>query len=407
MPDDLPLAGTPGRVSPAAHIRTWWQRLPLWDLYFGLVAVATTTFVLATDTEPVAARAQAVALLVVLVAWHVLRGRPLMRAEIEDWRGLLYLAGVTLLYVPAVALVGTASVALMALCPQAYMLMPALRATGAVVVFNLATVSVAGLRTGDLRETLEGPVPVAVMVILGSAIFGTWARRVSQQNEERARLIEQLNGSRAEVARLSHEAGVATERQRLAGELHDTVAQGLSSVVMLIQAAEAELDRDVSQARRHLQLAVDTARDNLAEARALVGALIPSALANSSLGDALARLVDRFRAETGVRGSLLIEGHPCSLPTAVEVMMLRAAQEALANVRKHAGATTVSVRLRYGPDTVVLEVSDDGCGFNDPVPAGGYGLRSMRSRVEQVSGRLTVESVPGRGTTLRVEVTDP
>ncbi|MEV7231066.1 MULTISPECIES: sensor histidine kinase [Polymorphospora] len=385
---------------------TWLNRFPMWDAYFGLVAVGTSGFVATTGSVPVVARAWAVALLAGLAAWYWLYGRPLIRGEIEDRRAYLYFAGVVVLMTPAVALVSVSSFALLALCPQAYMLMDALRATIAVLVLNVADVAVAYESTRDLADTVAGPLPVAATIVVGSAVFGTWARRVTTQNDERARLIRQLDGSRAEVARLSHEAGMLAERQRLAGDIHDTVAQGLTSVIMLIQAADAELERDVAQARRHLGLALDTARDNLSEARALVGALTPTELDGSSLADALARLVDRFGRETGVRVDFSTEGEPVGLATAVEVVLLRAVQESLANIRRHAGAGLVTVRLAHLGGTVAVEVADDGRGFDPEKASGGYGLGAMRARVEQVSGKLSVDSEPGRGTTIRVEVPD-
>ncbi|WP_347678611.1 sensor histidine kinase [Plantactinospora sp. B24E8] len=394
-----------GAVSPETGRGAWQRRYPLWDLYFGLAAVATTVFVLTDLSRPGSDRARAVVLLAALVGWYLVWGRRVARDEVEGWRGGVYLGVALLLYVPAVASVSAASFVLLALCAQAYMVLPALPATGAVVLFNLAGVVVFVLRTGEPRDALTGPGPVALVVVLISAVVGTWARQVTRQNEERAVLIEELDASRAEVARLSHEAGVAAERQRLAGDIHDTIAQGLTSVVLLLQAAETELDRDLTQARRHLRTATGMARDNLAEARALVGALTPVALAESSLADATRRLVDRLGTETGLVGRVVVAGEPRALPTRVEVVLLRVVQEALANVRKHADATSVTVRLTYRPGGVLLVVTDDGRGFGTPA-AGGYGLGAMSARVAQVSGRLAVESRSGAGTTVQVEVAD-
>jgi len=244
---------------------------------------------------------------------------------------------------------------------------------------------------------VRGPLPIAVLVVVFSAFFGTAMVRVHEQNAE-------LTATRAEVARLSHETGVAAERQRLAGEIHDTIAQGLSSVVMLVQAAEADLDRAPARARRHLAMIARTARDNLDEARALVAALAPTALDGASLAEAVGRLVGNFTAETGVRVSYDLVGTPKALPTGLDVVLLRAAQEALSNVRKHAAAGSVTVRLAYGTAAVVLGVRDDGRGFDPGQPATGYGLGAMRSRVGQVGGTLSVESTPGTGTTVRAEV---
>jgi len=228
--------------------------------------------------------------------------------------------------------------------------------------------------------------------------------RTERRSAERAALIEELASTRAEVARLSWEAGIAEERQRLAGEIHDTVAQGLSSVVMLVQAADAALTTDPEAARGHLTLAARTARENLDEARALVGALTPASLADASLVDALRRLTDRFSTDAGIQAVCTVEGEVRALPTSVEVVLLRVAQEALTNVRKHSGAREVSLRLVFTAGTAVLDVRDDGCGFDVAALPTGYGLDAMRNRVEQVGGRLTVHSAPRAGTTLRTEI---
>jgi signal transduction histidine kinase len=388
VPDDVPLAGPPGRVTESS----WVLRYPLWDAYFALVAVAVAGYV-ALTARPPAAAAGAVALLAAMAAWYALFGRRLMIEETEDWRNIAYLVGLLVLYVPAVTLAGTSSFALFALCPQCFMVLPPVPATAAVVVFNAVHLVVIGLRTGDWREVLTGPGPAAAMIVVVSALFGTWATRTVRQSEERAALIRELDASRAEVARLSHDAGVLAERQRLAGEIHDTIAQGLSSVVMLIQAAQAEPARSSA----HLALALDTARDNLGEARALVAALTPPPLSGASLPSALARVASLATA------GFSVSGEPRPLPTAVEVVLLRSAQEALANARRHASASSVAVRLSYA-DTVTLTVTDDGVGFDAADSRYGYGLSGMRSRVEQVAGTLSLTSAPGAGTTVRVEV---
>ena len=378
------------------------RRFTPWDAWFGVAAAATVLLVVTGD-EPTTARGWAVAALAGLAAWYLAYGQPLVREEIEDHRAYVYFAGAAVLFALAVALVDASSFVLLALCPQAYMLMSAVRATVLVVLLNAVFVGLAQLETGDWADTARGPLPVALVVVAASAVFGTWARGVSTQNDERALLIVELNRSRAEVARLSHEAGTLAERQRLAGDVHDTVAQGLTSIVMLVQAADAELDRDTGQARRHLDLALATARDALAEARAIVGALTPGDLTGSSLPDALRRLAERSTRETGVVATFSADVPVGELPTAVEVVLLRAAQEALTNVARHAGADTVSVHLERTEDVVTVTVADDGRGFDPTEASGGYGLNAMRARVDQVSGRLSVDTAPDRGTTVQVE----
>jgi signal transduction histidine kinase len=403
VPGDVPVArpqrwvvaGPPGR-----ELESWTDRWPLWDAYFAVITVATAALVATDRPESGPARGGALALFAVLAVWYLGFGRALMRREQEDWRGYAYLAGAFAVFVAAVALVDSSTILLFAICPQAYMVMPALPATAAVTAFATAQTVLFLLRTGDLRQTVGVQLPIAALIVALAAFTGTWSRRIANQAGERAALIRQLDSTREEVARLSHEAGVTAERQRLAGDIHDTVAQGLSSVVMLIQAADAELERDPAEARRHLALAAQTARENLAESRALVAALTPAPLAGSSLASALARLVERL----GAAGAFTVDGPPRPLPMPVEVVLLRAAQESLANARKHAGASTVAVALRYDPDRVALEVRDDGRGFTPTVDSGGYGLSSMRGRVEQVAGTLAVESAPGQGTTVRIGV---
>jgi signal transduction histidine kinase len=241
--------------------------------------------------------------------------------------------------------------------------------------------------------------PLVGMVI--SVVMGTLIDRTITETQQRGALIEQLEASRAEVARLSHEAGTAAERARLAREIPDTLAQGFTSIVALVQAVESELDGEQPKARGHLALAARTARENLAEARALVAALSPSALDGGSLEDAVRRQVERLGEETAIAATYRTVGEPAELPTAVEVVLLRAVQEALANVRNHARAGSVTVTLRYAGSAVTLSVVDDGVGIGGPE---GFGLRGMRARAEQVSGTLVVKGLPGKGTRLELEV---
>jgi signal transduction histidine kinase len=375
----------------------------VWDVYFVFVALVTSAVVLDATSRPVPARAGAVAAVAAALVWYAVWRRSLSGAGGATWPRYIYLAGVTALFAAGVALVNGVSFLLLMLCPQAYMLLPRMRAFLVVVTVAVVYVGVIVASTG-WTIAVEAPLWVAVIVVVFSTVFGTGFSRVSQENDERAALIRELEARRAEVAELSHKAGALAERQRLAGDIHDTIAQGLSSMVMLMQAAEADLERSPEQARLHLALAMSTARDNLAEARALVGALTPTALDDSSLTQALGRLVDRFRAETGVASEFTADAGGPPLPTAVEVALLRAAQESLTNVRKHAHAGAVSVRLRHHDGWVVLETRDDGGGMGCSEPSGGYGLGAMRSRVEQVSGKVTVESPPGSGTVVRIEV---
>ncbi len=222
-----------------------------------------------------------------------------------------------------------------------------------------------------------------------------------------------------ENLRLVEEArkgAVLRERQRMAGEIHDTLAQGFTSIVMHVEAAGGALERDTDKARLHLGQIGRMSRESLNEARRLIWALHPEQLEKASLPEALQKLIERWSEESGVEASVQITGAPNSLAPVVEATLLRAAQEALANVRKHARASRVALTLSYIADVVMLDVRDDGVGFNPetlrkpyqfrqrPVEKGGFGLESMRERAERAGGKMLVSSAPGEGTTLAVEL---
>ena len=223
---------------------------------------------------------------------------------------------------------------------------------------------------------------------------------------ENLRLVE-------EARKAGRQAGVLRERQRMAHEIHDTLAQGFTSIVMNLEAAEGDVPPSSTRAQHHLDQARLTARESLTEARRLVWALRPEALENVSLPEALGRLTERWSEESGISASVSTTGTPCPLLSEVEAALFRVSQEALNNARKHArGASRVALTLSYMGETVALDVRDDGAGF-DPAreservrdrESGGFGLKGMHERVEGVGGVLSVESAPGEGSTLTVEL---
>ena len=243
-----------------------------------------------------------------------------------------------------------------------------------------------------------------VLALGASVLFGTWISRIIEQSGERADVIAELERTRAELAAVSHEAGVLAERERLAREIHDTLAQGFTSVLMLRRAGRVRVDADPAAARRRLAVARETARENLAEARALVAALTPVDLQAAPLPEAVGRLVDRFGGETGLPATVEVAGEPRPLPANQEVVLLRAAQEALANVRRHAGRCRgrgrAAVRRRRHRADGRRRRRRLRC--RTARPPRGYGLAGMRRRVEEVGGTLLVRSAPAAGTTVRV-----
>ncbi|MEU7915336.1 sensor histidine kinase [Microbispora bryophytorum] len=384
----------PGGAATDAHA---WKTSAGWELLFGLTLAVTAAFVAVTDA-PVAARAAAVGGLAVLTVAYVLLGRRSMMLDgEEERRALLYWALVVTVFVPATLLVSSVSFALFALCPQAFMMLRVRHAVVVVLILNLAPICRFLVNARWDRDEVVMFAGSMALILTFALVFGPWITRIIEQSAERARLITELESSRAEIARLSAERGALTERERLAGEIHDTLAQGLTSIIMLVQAAQAQPDPS-----RHLALAVRTARENLTEARGLIEALTPAPLDGSTLEEALRRVTARLGEEAGIDAVFTVEGESRPLPAGVEVVLLRAAQEGLANVRRHAeAASSVAVTLQYGPRHVTLRVGDDGAGFRTGAEH-GYGLRAMRSRVEQEGGTFGVESLPGQGTTLSV-----
>ncbi|MGI8648818.1 MAG: sensor histidine kinase [Rubrobacter sp.] len=240
------------------------------------------------------------------------------------------------------------------------------------------------------------PVSVALSLFIAAII---------RQSHERQRLIDELESTRADLAAEERRAGMLSERDRLAKEIHDTLAQGFISIVTHLEASE---ESTPEEARRHIEQAKRTSRENLVEARRLVAALRPEILEGSSLPDALFRLCSSWSEASGVPARFELTGEESQLSQDTQVALLRAAQEALSNARRHSGATEVNVTLSYADDLILLDVQDDGRGF-DPSDCertgdGGFGLRAMRERIESLGGELSVESKSGSGTTIALKM---
>ncbi|GAA2649784.1 sensor histidine kinase [Nonomuraea recticatena] len=377
-------------LAAARAENAWLRSYPLWDAYFTVVLIATV-IVVALDTGTAAAGATAIGLLLLLALAYALVGRAAVRSEEVPTRQAWQYAAVAVVLFTAADLVAPASAfALSAVVAQLFMSFRTHQAIALLaVLFAIPAVNlfqIAGM------EPLVAAV-VAVVALSSSALLGTFIHRLAMQNIDRARLIAELDRTRADLAEISRQAGVLAERERLAGDIHDTLAQGFTGIITLLRAAEAE-----SGGGRHLELAVRTAQENLAETRALIAALAPPALDGRSLDRALRRLAHGFELPVEV----VVRGLPSPLPPALEVALLRAAQEGLANVRKHAAARSVRLELTYDTGAVRLAVADDGAGPTGD--AEGYGLALMRRRVEPLGGTVRVEGSRGEGATLTVEV---
>jgi len=289
----------------------------------------------------------------------------------------------------------------------------------AVVAVFFAMAQTGGFHRPDAATVVIWVLVACVDVVLAGA-FTLLGVRSEEQNRARKGMIADLaeanhrleemiaenTGLQAQLLVQAREAGAGDERQRMAREIHDTLAQGLTGIVTQLEAAQqtasdAERERRIDNAKR-------LARDSLAEARRSVQALRPQALEDSRLPEALADEVARWSATSGVAGEVETTGVARALHPEIEVTLLRVAQEALANVAKHAGASRAGVTLSYMEDVVSLDVRDDGAGFDrasvgessasESPASGGFGLIAMRQRVSRLAGQLEIESEPGAGT---------
>ncbi len=242
-----------------------------------------------------------------------------------------------------------------------------------------------------------------------AAIIGVFLRRVVQLADRRERLAAELQATREELARTAHHAGTMDERQRITRELHDTLTQGLSAVVMHLETAEQMLPEPAVESRVQMQRARAIARESLDDTRRVMASLRPELLEHVELPEAVARWCVQTAERTGTPVTSTVTGVPAPIHPEAEITLFRALQEGLANVRKHASAHAVAVTLSYMDDVVMLDVRDDGIGFDaaqvrTSTTNASFGLRAMRERVEQLHGSITIESERGEGTTLTVAI---
>jgi signal transduction histidine kinase len=375
----------------------------LWDAYVvGMCLVGMAAVVLLNDRAP-GGRPLAIATLAGIIVCTLTFGSRVIGGNELSWPAVAFVAVIVGLFVLGL----WAAVATVAAIPAIYPLVFATLSLPAALVVSMAVTVAPLLVALAIHGTAWPDMPVAVVFtllgVVAAPVVGIVTVTSGRQRARLAGLVTELAATRAESARLSREAGAAAERERLAREIHDTLAQGFTSIVALAQAVEPELDTDTAAAKRHVELIRSTARENLAEARAMVAELTPAALDEGSLPAVIGRQCERLSAETGVAVSMRSDDELPALGMATDVVLLRAAQEAFANIRRHSQASTVSVELSRADGCVRLSVADNGIGLGDEHTE-GFGLRGMRTRTAQVGGTLSVIPTPGGGTTVRVEV---
>lgn len=390
-----------GKAAEQRNVPHAWQRHAwLWDATFYGLLVLTSAWAIRDQAWRSALPA------LVWALWYLvcLGGRMWRAAAVT--RRLLYLTGACAIWYVLTGQHSVFYLLLSALYLQIYALLP-LRLSIAVSAGLSLLVLVRGYDPAMTERTWASALAFLISVSMGS-LLAWWIDGIIHQSEERQRLIEELAATRRQLAASERQAGILAERQRLAREIHDTLAQGFTSIVMQLEAAEQALPDDPATVQQHLDQARRTARDSLAEARRLVWALRPEALEHGGLPQALQRVTQQWASASDIAASFTLEGTACALHPEVAITLLRALQEALNNVRKHAHAHQVNVLLSYLDDLVLLEVQDDGIGCAAPSdsrvePAGGgFGLRAMRERVALLGGRVSVEPAPGGGCVLSV-----
>jgi signal transduction histidine kinase len=288
-----------------------------------------------------------------------------------------------------------------------------------VAVLGVAATSIliTTLTTGFPWRTVEAWMMFGTLIVIQTAAIGLGlvvGEKLADLSEQRRQAVVKLEaaleenaGLHAQLLAQAREAGVLDERQRMAREIHDTLAQGLTGIITQLEAAEQAQGRPEDR-QRHLDNAARLARESLTEARRSVEASRPASLEGAGLPDALAQVAQQWSALNSIPVEVTTTGDPLPLHPEVELALLRTAQEALANVAKHAHASRAGVTLSYMGDVATLDVRDDGVGFEVSNGAGGrsagFGLTAMRQRVSRVAGTLAIESELGGGTAISARV---
>lgn len=371
-----------------------------------LLVIGLTLF---TIVRAVAQDADSLALIAALgaifIGWYV-AGVVATHYRFPEWARVVWLAALLLIWIALAALTPDAAFIAFPLFFLQLHVLPTLVAVPLVAITFLFSVwSTSAFLGFDVGSVLGPLISAGVAIVIGLGY-----RAMDRETAERQALILDLVATREELASASREAGALAERERLAREIHDTVAQGLSSIQMLLRAAERDISNEST--RERLRLARETAADNLGEARRFIRELTPPLLDDQTLPAALRRLAEATNQQAAQSGSRTritfhTSGDARPLPMALEATLLRIAQGSLANVLAHASAARAELTLSYFPDEIAFDLVDDGVGFDPAAPlasSGGFGLHAIRRRVGQLSGVVDVESSVGDGTAISVRM---
>ena len=397
----------------------WQKSIWIWSAIFiaALLFAAVTTLV--EDDLTVGEQRWMIILTIVLVLWHAvflyyIRFRFIdLDCPFPPSVALVYLTGAIVLWFVLAFLYPNFSFVLMGLYPQVFSYIQIKMAVPiGVVLTGMATYLQLYYRQIYVADiaSLSLNIPVLWMLLIfaiGGLTMVFFINGIITQSSKRRELIEELERTRSELAAAERREGIFQERERLAREIHDTLAQGFISIIAHLEASEQNLPDIATPSRRHLLQAKETARQGLRQARRVVQDLRPEVLEKSPLPQAIERVVQGWSEQSAIQAETAVTGTHIHLHPEAETTLIRAVQESLANVQKHAQASSARVTLSYMPDVLMLDVHDNGIGLNQapkPMKGGGYGLIAMRQRVSQVGGSLTIESEPNEGTTVVVQL---
>lgn len=242
---------------------------------------------------------------------------------------------------------------------------------------------------------------IILALLIISTIIGTFISSIIKQSTDRQRLIDDLTRSRANLMRVEREAGRLTERQRIARDIHDTLAQHFTSIIMHLSAAKHSNPEAIQS---EVQQAENAAREGLGEIRRIVWDMQPEQIEKASLIEAVEELAARWSAENSVQVKMAVTGSPRSITSSAETALLRISQEAMQNINKHAQAKNVNITFSFMENIFVMDISDDGLGFEPSKIKNGFGMKTMRDRAKELNGTLTIESERGTGTAIAVSI---
>jgi signal transduction histidine kinase len=382
----------------------WIRLLPLWHAFF-FITLGTTTVISFTNSPSTEQIIYTLLLTALLGAWYGLsawwfyqqRGihAPYILAYfVVGWIVWFALTNINLVFM----------FMLFALFPHVFMSLPLRWASGGAAGLMCLVVLRQSVISDDNLSTFL--LTMSLLTIAG-IVIARFTEAIISESIERQQLITTLESTRHELADAERQAGVLQERQRLAGEIHDTLAQGLTSIVMHLEAAEGALN-DTAAVQQHIDQARTIARASLTESRRVMWGLRPEMLEKQAFEQAIQQSVREWSASNKIAAETSVIGTRTSLSYDQEIALLRVLQEALTNVAKHAHAQHVNVTLSYMPNAAVIDIHDDGVGFDSSQKSAnghnGFGLLNMRQRIEQMNGTLTLESSAGDGTTLVAEI---